>query len=278
MDNKKFIEQKWQNATIQENFIFSRTFESHSELCIQLLEMILQIKIAKIIFLEREKTIETRTDSKGIRLDVYAEDDANRTFDLEMQILDKNNIAKRMRYYQGLIDGEKLKPGQLYNELGESFIIFICPFDKFKKGRHIYTFREFCVEDNEIELHDGATKIFLNTKGTCDDVSEDIKNFLNYVESGIVVGDFVKRLDAAVWEVKTNQRARLDFMTYEMALLESKAEGIEKGIEQGEEQKADSIAEKMILGGMPFEKIAEFTELSIERIKALAKKILPTDS
>ena len=90
-----------------------------------------------------------------------------------------------------------------------------------------------------------------------------------------VVGDFVKRLDAAVWEVKTNQRARLDFMTYEMALLESKAEGIEKGIEQGEEQKADSIAEKMILGGMPFEKIAEFTELSIERIKALAKKILP---
>ena len=272
MDNKKFIEQKWQNATIQENFIFSRTFESHSELCIQLLEMILQIKIAKIIFLEREKTIETRTDSKGIRLDVYAEDDANRTFDLEMQILDKNNIAKRMRYYQGLIDGEKLKPGQLYNELGESFIIFICPFDKFKKGRHIYTFREFCVEDNEIELHDGATKIFLNTKGTCDDVSEDIKNFLNYVESGIVVGDFVKKLDAAVWEVKTNQRARLDFMTYEMALLEREAEGIEKGIEQGEAKKQIEMVKNLLLAKTPLKYIIAATGWNKEKILSLAEE------
>lgn len=54
-----------------------------------------------------------------------------------------------MRYYQGLIDLDKLKHGQHYSRLGDSFIIFICPFDRFK-ARHIYTFvQEF---DRAVQL------------------------------------------------------------------------------------------------------------------------------
>ena len=45
------------------------------------------------------------------------------------------------------------------------YLIFICPFDPFGKGRHIYTFRNLCVEDKKLELSDGAIKIFLNAKG-----------------------------------------------------------------------------------------------------------------
>ena len=73
---------------------------------------ILNIKVNRISYPEREKIIEARTDSKGIRLDVYVQDDFNRSFDLEMQIANSDNISKRMRYYQGLIDGDKLKHGQ----------------------------------------------------------------------------------------------------------------------------------------------------------------------
>ena len=51
-----------------------------------------------------------------------------------MQVSDSDNIAKRMRYYQGLIDLDKLKHGQHYSSLGDSFIIFICPFDHFNAG------------------------------------------------------------------------------------------------------------------------------------------------
>ena len=85
---------------------------------------------------EREKVIEQRTDSKGIRVDVYVEDNKQRSFDLEMQVADTDNIAKRMRYYQGLIDLDKLKRGQHYSAPGASYIIFICPFDRFKQGRY----------------------------------------------------------------------------------------------------------------------------------------------
>ena len=135
-------EEKWNAATIRDNFIFSKTMEMYPDLCKRLIEIILNIRVRRIEYAEREKVIENRIDSKGVRLDVYVEDDLNRSFDLEMQVADSDNISKRMRYYQGLIDGDKLKHGDHYSILGESYIIFICPFDKFGKGRHIYTFRE----------------------------------------------------------------------------------------------------------------------------------------
>lgn len=170
MTDKNSVLKKWQDATIKDNFIFSKTLEMNPELCRRLIELILNIRIKKINYPEREKVIENRIDSKGIRLDVYVEDNQNRSFDLEMQIADSDNISKRMRYYQGLIDGDKLKRGQHYSALGESYIVFICPFDKFKQGRHIYTFRERCDQDYNLKLNDGAVKIFLSTKGTMSDV------------------------------------------------------------------------------------------------------------
>ena len=263
MDNS--MAKKWQDATIQDNFIFSKTLEMNSKICRRLIEFILNIRVKEIKYFEREKVIESRTDSKGIRLDVYVEDNKNRSFDIEMQIADSDNIAKRMRYYQGLIDGDKLKHGQHYSALGDSYIIFICPFDRFKQGRHIYTFRESCDQDCNLKLNDGAVKIFLSTKGTLDDVSDTVKNFLNYVDSGIVSGTFVKELDEAVRGVKSNEKARLEFMTYQMALLESKLEGEERGRE--------SVAVNLINMGMAIEKIQEATNLSLEKIKELAQKV-----
>lgn len=241
MNSATSLQKNWSSATIQDNFIFGKTLEMNPEICRRLIEMILKIQVKQISYPEREKVIETRTDSKGIRLDVYVQDDENRSFDLEMQIADSDNIAKRMRYYQSLIDLDKLKRGQHYSALGESYIIFICPFDNFKQGRHIYTFRERCDEDNALSLNDGAVKIFLSTKGELDDVSEDVKSFLNYVDSGIIKGDFIEELDTAVQSVKSDEKARLEFMTYQMALLERELEGREKNLIENLKAVMDSL-------------------------------------
>jgi len=228
MDNSDFLQQKWLNLTFKDNFIFSKTLELFPDLCKKILELILQVNIKNIDYPEREKVIESRTDSKGIRLDVYVHDDLHRSFDIEMQVADSDNLSKRMRYYQGLIDGDKLKHGQHYSALGESYIIFICPFDRFKRGRHIYTFREHCDEDSSLTLNDGSVKIFLSTKGYIDDISSDLKNFLNYVDNGIISGEFIQTLDNAVHIVKSNEKARLEFMTLEMYMKEREMEGAEK--------------------------------------------------
>ena len=265
--NEYELERKWRSLTIRDNFIFSKTLEYNPDLCKRLLEMILHIKIKNLSYPEREKVLEMRTDSKGIRLDVYVEEeDGDRSFDIEMQITDSDDLPKRIRYYQGLIDMDKLKRGQFYKELGESFIIFICTFDLFGKGRHMYTFKETCAEVPNLLLGDGATKIFLNTKGFLEDVGDDLKAFLDYVESGIVAGKFTREVDDTVQIVKSNRMAVKEYMTYEMTLREM------------EFKTAERIALKLLEMGESFEFVNQVTDLSIKRIAELAEKIRKSES
>ena len=183
-----------------------------------------------------------------------------------MQVSNSDNLAKRTRCYQELIDGDKLKPGQHYSALGESIIIFICPF-RFKYNRLFYSFRERCDQELDFILESGVTKIFLSTKGTIDDVTSDIKAFLEYVDKGIISGDFVKELDDAVQLVKSNRKAMKEFMTYEMALLEERMEGEQLG----RAKERETVAIKLIRRGRPLQEIHEDTDLSLERINELVQ-------
>ena len=75
------------------------------------LETILRIKIAKIEYPEVQKNIDIAAGAKGIRLDVYVEDEKHTVFNLEMQTTTARNLPKRMRYYQGMIDLNILEKG-----------------------------------------------------------------------------------------------------------------------------------------------------------------------
>ena len=44
-------------------------------------------------------------------------------------------------------------------------IVLIMPFDLFGYGLYRYTFHMRCEEVPELKLNDGATRIFLNTRG-----------------------------------------------------------------------------------------------------------------
>ena len=103
-----------------------------------------------------------------------------------------------------------------------------------------------------------------------DDVFPDILNFLEYVDSGIVSGTFVKELDNAVQLVKSNRKAMKEFMTYEMALLESEMTGEQRGLKRGFTEGTESVAVKMLRKGKSFEEVQEFTDLTIQRLEQLA--------
>ena len=49
-----------------------------------LLEMVIGKKIRKVVVADREKTVETGYDARGIRMDVYVQDDENTVYDVEM--------------------------------------------------------------------------------------------------------------------------------------------------------------------------------------------------
>lgn len=118
------------------------------ELCKELLQRILpELEIDHIEYPEAQKGIRPDVDAKNVRLDVYVKDGKGTIYDIEMQVADTKELPKRTRYYQSLIDLQLIDKGQAYKKLKPSYIIFICPFDVFGRGRHIYTFENTCRED-----------------------------------------------------------------------------------------------------------------------------------
>lgn len=201
------------------------------DLCMELLHRILpDLEIDHIEYPEAQKGISIDTDAKSVRLDVYVKDGKGTVYDIEMQVADTKELPKRARYYQSLIDLQLIDKGQAYKKLKPSYIIFICPFDAFGKGRHIYTFENTCREDRSILLGDGTTKIFLNTDSDLDDVSKELRAFLDYVAGKKPEDDFVKKLEKAVKEAKRNREWRHEYMTLLMRDQENMEKGMEKGI------------------------------------------------
>ena len=138
----------WEELTIQDDYMFKRIMNI-KRICLKLLQGILHVEIKDIHYLETEKSMEARYRGKGIRLDVYVRDDANTVYNIEMQVRmpEGKSLFKRTRYYQSMIDADLMETGADYDDLNKTIIIFICPFDPFGKGRHIYTFRNFCAQD-----------------------------------------------------------------------------------------------------------------------------------
>ena len=110
---------KYEELELRDDFMFSRIM-SNPKFVKPLLETILGVKIRKIVYPQTQKTIDLSLQAKGIRLDVYVEDDQNTVFNLEMQTSDGANLPKRMRYYQGMIDLNILDKGQDYTTLKKS--------------------------------------------------------------------------------------------------------------------------------------------------------------
>ncbi len=222
--------EKWENLSISNDFLFGKVMRNPN-ICKKLIESILDIKIGHIEYPEGQKAIDIALDAKSVRLDVYAADSGGTVYNLEMQASNTRELPRRARYYQGMIDLNMVEKGERYWELDDSYVIFICTFDAFGKGRHIYTFENTCKEEKGLKLLDGATKIFLNSAGTADDVSGDLKAFLSYVAGEESQNQFVQEIDMEVQKAKNNKEWRREYMT----LLMRDQENIEKGFQIGRE-------------------------------------------
>ena len=238
--NNKFAVQ-WSKLTIANNFMFKKVF-SNKELCLELLRLILpELDIKDISFPVQEREIKESADGKGVRLDLYTtENRKNRVYDLEMQVTDTLELPKRSRYNAGMMDQTELEQGKHYSELPDTIVIFICPFDLFHKGMYRYTFREICVEDRETELQDGTMRVFLNAKGTKGEISQRLKDFLQYIVDGRVTEEleeradnFLMRVDQEVQKARLNRKWRVEYMNAMLYLQDAEIIAERRGEQRG---------------------------------------------
>ena len=219
-------EKGYEELQFTDDFMFCKVLENNEGLCRELLELILGKKVRKISYLAKQKEISITSDGKGVRLDVYMEDDEDTVFDMEMQTTTRKDLPKRTRYYQGMIDLNLISRSAPYEDLKKSFVIFICmknPFEK--KDLHLYTFENRCKQNVDLCLGDESTKVILTPDGNANDVSEGLADFLDYLAGKGGNSSFVKRLDKAVVKARKKEEWRMEYMTLLMRDREKFAEG-----------------------------------------------------
>lgn len=273
------IKRNLEDLTIQDDYLFKKVMENEA-ICTKMLERILHIKIGKITYREAEKSLDMKFESKGVRLDVYVQDEEETVFDIEMQTTNyRSELKKRGRYYQSIMD--LMKKGQPYYQLNQTYIIFICPFDLFDSQRHIYTFRNLCLEVPNLELGDMTTTIFLNSKGTLNDVDDDLKAFLQYVDGKITEDPFVQEIHRQVCEIKQNEKWREEYMymsdkirlIQQQAIEEGREEGRKIGLTQGLQKGQKKIIANMLKQQLDYAQISALTGLSEQEVQEMAEEL-----
>ena len=244
--------------TIKDNFMFGAVMMDE-ENCKGLLERVLQIPIDHVE-ISKEKSIVYHPEYKGVRLDVYAKDENQTRYNVEMQVQKKPALGKRSRYYQSQMDMELLLAGEDYTELPNTYVIFICDFDPFGEKKYQYTFQIACRESSEVNLEDGRTIIFLSTHGKNEsEVPEELVTLLQYMREDVNGSEreyhdsYVERLQKFIREVKSNREMEERFMVFEEMLREERAEGRLEGREEGrtEDRKETLLLYLQNLGTVP---------------------------
>ena len=261
--------------TLKDNFMFGAVM-MEEENCRRFLELELGFPIERVE-VSKEKSIVYHPEYKGVRLDVYAKNEHNTRYNVEMQVAKKAELGKRVRYYHGQIDMELLLSGSDYTELPEVYVIFICDFDPFGKKKYRYTFTKQCEEEPGAQLQEGCKSIFLSTRGENDrEVPGELVSFLNFVKADLSESetdfedDFVEKLQNTIRRIKSNREMEERFMIFEEMLRDERAEGKAEGIAEG---KAEAVLEMLLelmndLGEIPDELRNRITsEKDLETLK-----------
>ena len=198
-----------------------------------------ELKLAEV---EVEQVVLNKSGKRAIRLDAWARDTLDRRINTEMQNeTETDDVRRRARFYQGLLDTPVLKPGKMtkYKHLPSTIIIFITQEDIFGRDLAEYTFSEQCEEISGLPLDDGTKKIFLNM--TSRNGRPELISLLQYMKNTtidnpeIIVKDRrIVTLDEIVNEVKQSEEWEAVKMNIlEIGIEKGRQEGLQEGLKQG---------------------------------------------
>ncbi len=268
-ENKIYRIKPVEELKFTDDFMFCRVMQD-PDLCKGVIERLLGIKVEKIEYPELQKEIRPYYSAHGVRMDVYVKD-SNRIFDIEIQTSAPEDLPRRMRYYQSMIDIDSLMKGSDYITLKESYIIFLCTKDPLGLGLPVYTFKTICKEKSGFTLNDGVNKIFFNAAAFASEKNLEIKGFLGYLCSGKPSDNFTEDIEQRVERLKINEIFRSDYMMDALPLFDARRaglkEGMQKGLLAGERNAKFNATKKLLtMNLLSIEQIATAMQLPVEEI------------
>ena len=193
-------------------------------------------------------------------MDCVARDSTGKQFDVEIQQDNEGASPKRARYHSGLMDMNTLNPGQDFEELPESYVIFITRDDILGYGLPIYHI-DRQIKELEEAFQDEAHIIYVNSKKQDDTQLGRLMHDLHCKKADEMHSPILAK---RVYELKETQKG-VELMCHEMEKIYS--EGMESGEKRGELKKAKETALSLAEMGLPVEKIAKAVNHNVNEVQ-----------
>ena len=237
---------------------------------------------------------------REVNLDFYCEEigengKAIKRINVEIQNESSGAIPKRARFHSSSLDSASLKAGDKFKDLSENYVIFISKKDIFKQKQALYNIQryiEFTDEQGNIRhlepFGDDSYIIYINGeyKDTSNDLGKIIHDF-HCVKADEMLCEELKKPAEYLKNKKkgVNEMFELyQFLTDESQekikkqLEEAESKGIAEGEKIGEKRGMANAfletAKNLLKLGIPNDKIAEATKLSLEEVQALSAQMV----
>ena len=231
--------------------------------CQYVLRILTGIKDLKVCEVRSQYRV-SKIESHNAVLDVLAEDETGRLFDLEIQRADTLDHARRTRFYSSMIDSNYLEKGKTYSDLPEVYVIYVSETDLWKAGYTTYEL-EKKFRKSKVSYDDGQHVLYINA--AVNDGSETAK-LMDYFKTAdpddMEHGELSQRVHFLKCdEGGLSEMCEVTERIYKMG----REDGRDEGRAEGREEEKQATARNLFKLGIPVETIAKAVEVNINLVK-----------
>ena len=293
-------------ATLMDDLYMAKFFEGQPRCAEVVLRAVLGNPSLRVISVDVRRDV-LSLGSRSVQLDIAAEDEDGRLYDVEVQRDPGRAEPQRARLYAALIDSQALGKGAGFADLPESYVIFIVNGDALGDGVPLSVFERTRLQDGRL-FGDGSRIVYVDASYNFGDtvlgdvmhdfVCPDPDSMRNPVlaeraryfkkaekgaeEMGDVIYDFIdEQVEKRVKEQVDERMKLAEDEIRQRAMQTGLAQGLEQGIEQGiergieqglergrEQERAEMVARLASNGNLSREAVAELLGMTVDEVDA----------
>ncbi len=179
------------------------------------------------------------------QLDILAQDSKGRYFNVEVQRSDEGAPARRARFYSSILDTHFLQPGKLYEELPDTYVIFITENDVLHDNLPLYNIRRR-IDENAKCFEDGSRIIYVNSQRRDDTALGKLMQDLYCTEpKNLHYHEFAERMEFLKYSKEGEAKMTDVIEEYAARKAEAAAKAVEEKMTDVIEEYAARKAEKL---------------------------------
>ena len=215
------------------------------------------------------------------QLDILAQDSKGRYFNVEVQRSDEGAPARRARFYSSILDTHFLQPGKLYEELPDTYVIFITENDVLHDNLPLYNIRRR-IDENAKCFKDGSRIIYVNSQRRDNTAIGKLMQDLYCTEpKNLHYHEFAERMEFLKYSKEGEEKmtdvieeyaARKAEALAKEAVKEAAKEAAKKA-EEREQANRIELAQGLLADGMSIEFTVRHSKLTEAEVRELASKL-----